>query len=51
MSSPFVHVLDIYTPGNTRYDNYRAQLVKIGDAIQSLADNGVRHPIRSVPMR
>lgn len=37
----FASLADVYTPGNPIYDNFRRQMVRVGDRIRLLEDNGV----------
>ena len=41
LNTPSFTFSDIYTPGNTRYNNFRSALVRVGDKIQELKNAGV----------
>ena len=41
LNTPTVTLSDVYTPGNSTYNNFRAHLVLVGDALQTLQDQGV----------
>lgn len=41
INTPTVNLPDVYTPGNTTYNNFRSHLVLVGDALQTLRDQGV----------
>jgi mannan endo-1,4-beta-mannosidase len=41
MSTPTLTLSDVYTPGNNTYNNFRSHMVLVGDALQTLRDQGV----------
>jgi mannan endo-1,4-beta-mannosidase len=41
LNTPTVTLSDVYTPGNSTYDNFRSHMVLVGDALQALQDQGV----------
>jgi mannan endo-1,4-beta-mannosidase len=41
INTPTVNLPDVYTPGNSTYNNFRSHMVLVGDALQKLQDQGV----------
>ena len=41
INTPTVNLSEVYTPGNSTYNNFRSHMVLVGDALQTLRDQGV----------